>query len=133
MADELLKYVEELDKQNGLNNRLFVIVDEIGQYISANPEVIGYLQAIESTFARKGKGKLWIAVSSQNKLDQLTEQYLKTEDEVNKVIDRFEVRIHLTPENLDKVINERVLKKKPEVIKDIDRLYEKIRESYHQF
>ena len=125
LADELLKYVEELDKQNGLNNRLFVIIDEIGQYISANPEVIGYLQAIESTFARKGKGKLWIAVSSQNKLEQLTEQYLKTEDEVNKVIDRFEVRIHLTPENLDKVINERVLKKKPEVIKDIDRLYEK--------
>jgi len=125
LADELLKYVEELDKQTGLNNRLFVIVDEIGQYISANPEVIGYLQAIESTFARKGKGKLWIAVSSQNKLEQLTEQYLKTEDEVNKVIDRFEVRIHLTPENLDKVINERVLKKKPEVIKDIDRLYEK--------
>jgi len=34
LADELLKYVEELDKQNGLNNRLFVIVDEIGQYIS---------------------------------------------------------------------------------------------------
>lgn len=124
LADELCKYVEELDKQNGLNNRLFVIVDEIGQYISANPEVIGYLQAIESTFARKGKGKLWFAVSSQNKLEQITEQYLKTEDEVNKVIDRFEVRIHLTPENLDKVINERVLKKKSDVVKDIDKLYE---------
>ena len=124
LADELCKYVDELDKQNGQNNRLFVIVDEIGQYISANPEVIGYLQAIESTFARKGKGKLWFAVSSQNKLEQITEQYLKTEDEVNKVIDRFEVRIHLTPENLDKVINERVLKKKSDVVKDIDRLYE---------
>lgn len=124
LADELCRYVDELDKQNGQNNRLFVIVDEIGQYISANPEVIGYLQAIESTFARKGKGKLWFAVSSQNKLEQITEQYLKTEDEVNKVIDRFEVRIHLTPENLDKVINERVLKKKSDVVKDIDRLYE---------
>ncbi len=124
LADELCKYVDELDKQNGQNNRLFVIVDEIGQYISANPEVIGYLQAIESTFARKGKGKLWFAVSSQNKLEQITEQYLKTEDEVNKVIDRFEVRIHLTPENLDKVINERVLKKKSAVVKDIDKLYE---------
>ena len=105
LADELCKYVDELDKQNGQNNRLFVIVDEIGQYISANPEVIGYLQAIESTFARKGKGKLWFAVSSQNKLEQITEQYLKTEDEVNKV-DRFEVRIH-DSENLDKVINEK--------------------------
>ncbi len=125
LADELFKYVKELDKQNGQNNRLFVIIDEIGQYISANPEVIGYLQAIETTFARKGKGKLWIAVSSQNKLEQLTEQYLKTEDEINKVIDRFEVRIHLTPENLDKVINERVLKKKPDAIIDIDRLYER--------
>lgn len=124
LADELYKYVEELDEQNGLNNRLFVIVDEIGQYISSNPDVIGYLQAIESTFARKGKGKLWFAVSSQNKLEQITEQYLKTEDEINKVIDRFEVRVHLTPENLDKVINERVLKKKVEAIEEIDKIYE---------
>ena len=124
LADELSKYIDELDEKNGLNNRLFVIVDEIGQYISANSDVIGYLQAIESTFARKGKGKLWFAVSSQNKLEQITEQYLKTEDEVNKVIDRFEVRIHLTPENLDKVINERVLKKKSEYMKDIDGLFE---------
>jgi hypothetical protein len=124
LADELYKYVEKLDKQNGKNNRLFVIVDEIGQYISANPDVIGYLQAIESTFARKGKGKLWFAVSSQNRLEQITEQYLKTEDEINKVIDRFEVRIHLTPENLDEVINERVLKKKTEVVEKIDKLYE---------
>lgn len=124
LANELYKYVEELDIQNGKNNRMFVIVDEIGQYISANPEVIGYLQAIESTFARIGKGKLWLAVSSQNKLEQITEQYLMTADEINKVIDRFEVRIHLTPENLDKVINERVLKKKTEEIKKIDKLYE---------
>ncbi len=124
LADELCKYVNELDERNGFNNRLFIIIDEIGQYILTNPKVIGYLQAIESTFARKGKGKLWLAVSSQNKLEQLTEQYLKTEDEVNKVIDRFEVRIHLTPENLDKVINERVLKKKTDSIKKIDKLYE---------
>lgn len=124
LADELIKYIHELDKKNGHNNRLFVIVDEIGQYISANPDVIGYLQAIETTFARKGKGKLWFAVSSQNKLEQITEQYLKTEDEINKVIDRFEVRVHLTPENLDKVINERVLKKKADTIKVIDDIYE---------
>lgn len=124
LAEELIKYIDDLDEKNGSNNRLFVIVDEIGQYISANSDVIGYLQAIESTFARKGKGKLWLAVSSQNKLEQITEQYLKTEDEVNKVIDRFEVRIHLTPENLDKVINERVLKKKSGFIKDIDGLFE---------
>ncbi|MBN9646956.1 BREX system P-loop protein BrxC [Terrisporobacter glycolicus] len=125
LADELLKYVNRLDELNGLNNRLFVIVDEIGQYISTNPDVIGYLQAIESTFARKGKGKLWLAVSSQNKLDQITEQFLKSDDDINKVKDRFEVRVHLTPENLDKVINERVLKKKSDAIKEIEDMYEK--------
>lgn len=124
LADELLKYVNDLDKENGCNNRLFIIIDEIGQYISANPDVIGYLQAIETTFARKGRGKLWIAVSSQNRLEQLTEQYLKSQDDINKVIDRFEVRIHLTPENLDEVINERVLKKKAEGVSAVSKLYE---------
>lgn len=125
LAKELYEYVIKLDNINGLNNRLFIIVDEIGQYVSANPDVIGYLQAIESTLARIGGGKLWVAVSSQNKLEQITEQYLKTQDEINKVIDRFEVRVHLTPENLDKVINERVLKKNSEGISTIDGIYEK--------
>ncbi|MDK2799609.1 MAG: hypothetical protein PWQ70_1228 [Clostridiales bacterium] len=124
LADELVRYVQKLDQSNGQNNRLFVIVDEVGQYISQNPDVIGFLQAIESTFARKGKGKLWLAVSSQNRLEQITEQYLKKEEEINKVIDRFEVRVHLTPENLDEVINERVLKKTPQSIREIDKLYE---------
>lgn len=125
LAKELYEYVTRLDNMNGLNNRLFIIVDEIGQYVSANPDVIGYLQAIESTFARIGGGKLWVAVSSQNKLEQITEQYLKNQDEINKVIDRFEVRVHLTPENLDKVINERVLKKTSEGISTIEGIYEK--------
>ena len=59
LAEELNKYVEYLNDKNGLNNRLFVIVDEIGQYISANPDVIGYLQAIETAFARIGNGNLY--------------------------------------------------------------------------
>lgn len=125
LAKELYEYVVKLDNVNGLNNRVFVIVDEIGQYISANPDVIGYLQAIETTFARIGGGKLWIAVSSQNKLQQITEQYLKTQDEINKVTDRFEVTVDLTPENLDKVINERVLKKTSDGISTIEGIYEK--------
>lgn len=124
LAEELNKYVEYLNDKNGLNNRLFVIVDEIGQYISANPDVIGYLQGIETAFARIGNGNLWLAVSSQNKLEQITDQYLQSQDEINKVIDRFEVRIHLTPENLDTVINERVLKKKTEAIGSIKEIYE---------
>lgn len=124
LAEELNKYVEYLNEKNGLNNRLFVIVDEIGQYISANPDVIGYLQGIETAFARIGNGNLWLAVSSQNKLEQITDQYLQSQDEINKVIDRFEVRIHLTPENLDTVINERVLKKKTEAIGSIKEIYE---------
>lgn len=125
LANELFEYVTKLDNINGLNNRLFIIVDEIGQYVSANPDVIGYLQAIESTFSRIGSGKLWIAVSSQNKLEQITDQYLKSQDEIKKVIDRFEVRVHLTPENLDKVINERVLKKTSVGISTIEGMYEK--------
>lgn len=125
LANELFEYVTKLDNINGLNNRLFIIVDEIGQYVSANPDVIGYLQAIESTFSRIGGGKLWIAVSSQNKLEQITDQYLKSQDEIKKVIDRFEVRVHLTPENLDKVINERVLKKTSVGISTIESMYEK--------
>ena len=124
LAEELNKYVEYLNDKNGLNNRLFVIVDEIGQYISANPDVIGYLQGIETAFSRIGNGNLWLAVSSQNKLEQITDQYLQSQDEINKVIDRFEVRIHLTPENLDTVINERVLKKKTEAIGSIKEIYE---------
>lgn len=124
LTNELIDYIKSMDTVEGKENRLVIIVDEIGQYISQNPHVIGYLQAIESTFARIGKGQLWLCVTSQNKLQQITEDYLKSQDEINKVIDRFEVRVHLTPQNLDRVINERVLKKNSKAIQTISKLYE---------
>lgn len=124
LANELMDYINSMDKVDGKENRLFIIVDEIGQYISTNPDVIGYLQAIESTFARIGKGQLWLCVTSQNQLQQITEGYLKSQDEINKVIDRFEVRVHLTPDNLDRVINERVLKKNSKAVETVSKLYE---------
>ena len=124
LANEFMKYVKKLDEQNGKNNRLFLIIDEVGQYISENSKVIGYLQGIETAFDRIGKGKLWVAVSSQNRLDQICDEYLTNADEINKIIDRFEVRMHLTPENLDKVINQRVLKKKADAYKQVEKIFD---------
>lgn len=124
LANEFMKYVKKLDEQNGKNNRLFLIIDEVGQYIAENSKVIGYLQGIETAFDRIGKGKLWVAVSSQNRLDQICDEYLTNADEINKIIDRFEVRMHLTPENLDKVINQRVLKKKADACRQVEKIYD---------
>ncbi|MDN5338602.1 MAG: hypothetical protein PWQ20_1672 [Thermotogaceae bacterium] len=103
-----LEYSEKIGK------RIVFIIDEIGQYVTSEKtdEKLLQLQAIAEEFASKGAGKLWLIVTSQEKLNALTENFDKRK--LSKLVDRFEVRLDLTSDNVDEVAREKLLKKKKE-------------------
>ena len=53
--------------------RIAFLIDEMGQYLTSqnNEDRLLQLQAIVEEFASKGKGKLWIIVTSQEKLNEI--------------------------------------------------------------
>lgn len=124
LAGDIVDHVEQREKETGDNCRYFVFIDEISQFIGDDGQLLLELQSIVEQFGLKGKGKVYLGVTSQEQLQQLIPGVLEKEAEESKVIDRFPHRFDLTSENLDKVVRDRVLSKKGEFRGTISDLYE---------
>ncbi len=124
LAEDMVNYVEQQEAETGDNHRYFVFIDEISQFIGDDGQLLLELQSIVEEFGQKGKGKIFLGVTSQEQLQQLIPGVLEKEAEESKVIDRFPHRFDLTSENLDKVVRDRVLSKKGEFRGAIGDLYD---------
>lgn len=116
-------YIEKGNNANGKERRLLLLIDEMGQFIARDDQKISELQGISHQVEVTGQGKVWLGVTAQEELKAVVEDAIKFNDELGKIADRFEVKIHLTPENLDSVLYERVLKKKPDAISNLEEEY----------
>lgn len=124
LAEDIVDYVEKREEETGNNSRYFVFIDEISQFIGDDGQLLLELQSIVEEFGQKGKGEVYLGVTSQEQLQQLIPGVLEKEAEESKVIDRFPHRFDLTSENLDKVVRDRVLSKKGEFRGAIGDMYD---------
>jgi hypothetical protein len=98
-----------------LNNRasgktLFVVVDEVSQYVYQNNSRMLKLQSFVSDLGQKLKGRVWLLATGQQKLEDSED-----ESSIGKLKDRFppKLRVHLAPTNIRDVVHKRLLKKAP--------------------
>jgi hypothetical protein len=113
LATQMVEFVDVLqEKANGKTVRLIFIIDEMGQFIGDDSQKLLELQSIVEQFAVKGKGKLWLIVTSQERLDELIEGVKQKRADFVKIGDRFHTKLELTSENIEKVVEERMLKKR---------------------
>lgn len=123
LVNIMSRYVRNRNLKNNKEPRLFLLIDEMGQFISGDKEKINELQGIAHQIETTGKGTIWLGVTSQEELKGVVEDVIKVQDQIDKIADRFDTKIHLTPENLDDVLYERILKKKLEVIPELEEKY----------
>ncbi len=88
-------------------------MDEIGQYIGENSELMLNLQTIVEELGTNLRGKAWVAVTSQADIDTVTKEHVKGYD-FSKIQGRFDTRLRLSSANVDEVIKKRILDKKEE-------------------
>jgi hypothetical protein len=92
---------------------VFIVVDEVSQYIADDQNKMLDLQSFVSEIGGKAKSRfspLWLLVTGQEKLEE------ESKDSVLfKLKDRFpeELRVHLDRANVREVVSRRILKKKP--------------------
>lgn len=111
---------EYLDKKENKHQLVF-LVDEMGQYIGDNSDLMLNLQTITENLGTMCQGRAWVVVTSQQDIDSITEVMGR---DFSKIQGRFDTRISLTSANVDEVIKLRILDKTP-VAKDTLRvLYE---------
>ena len=92
------------------NKTLFVVVDEVSQYIHQNSDKMLKLQSFVADLGQKLNGKVWLLATGQQKLEDNDD-----ESNIGKLKDRFppHLRVHLDPANIRDVVHKRLLKKAP--------------------
>jgi hypothetical protein len=90
---------------------LMFVVDEVGQFVARDVQKMLDLQAIVQQLGVKGRGRHWIAVTSQEKLNELVGGLDDKRIELARLMDRFPVQVHLEPSDISEVTSRRVLAK----------------------
>jgi len=105
---------------------LVFIVDEIGQFVGREKDRLLELQTIAEEFAVRGRGKLWLLVTSQQELKALVADIGSVQDEFGRIITRFDTRLSLTSEDVERVLEDRILKKNEESSAALAQFYDRV-------
>jgi hypothetical protein len=124
----------ELAARRRPGKALFFIIDEVGQYVARSVDRIEDLRAVVEQFGKVSKNRLkaktaiapcWIAVTSQEKLEEVVAALDSKRVELAKLQDRFKYRVDLAPADIREVASRRVLAKKYEALPVLRSLFDK--------
>lgn len=111
------KWVREyLDRSaqesGGDGKRIIFLVDEVGQFIGNNTQMMLKLQTITENLGTACGGRAWVIVTSQEDIDAvLGDLSAKKGQDFSKIQGRFHTRISLSSSNTNEVIQKRLLEK----------------------
>ena len=125
-ADELKEYI---DSKNNRNFRLMFFVDEVSQFIGAHRDLILQLQSIVKRLEEVCESRVWVACTAQQRLEEVVTNTggnsTNPEDEIGKILGRFQVRASLQGTSPEFITQKRILEKKGEAEIALFKLYEK--------
>ena len=104
LIDDIKNYIDS----KGNKFRLIFCVDEIGQYMGSDSDLILNLQSIVEEIGTKCYGRVWVIVTSQEAIDAVTKVNAQA---FSKIQGRFKTRLSLTSSSVDEVIKKRILAK----------------------
>ena len=119
--EKFVSLVKEYCEIKGPNHHVIFLVDEIGQYIADDTQLMLNLQTIVEDLGTACRGKAWVIVTSQEDIDSIT----KTKgNDFSKIQGRFDTRLSLSASNVDEVIRKRILEKNEIAESALKLLYE---------
>ncbi len=107
-VSETARSIEAMVERWAKGRTLFVVVDEVSQYVHQNEDRMLKLQSFVSELGQRLKGRVWLLATGQQKLEDAS-----TTNALGKLKDRFpaSLRVHLATTNIRDVVHRRLLKK----------------------
>lgn len=125
LAAELKEYIEG---KHNRNYRLLFFVDEVSQFIGEHRDLLLQLQSLVKRLEEVCQSQVWIACTAQQTLEHVVASVggnlTNPEDEVGKILGRFEVRASLQGKSPEYITQRRILEKKPAPAMLLEELYE---------
>ncbi|HIV92250.1 MAG TPA: BREX system P-loop protein BrxC [Candidatus Eisenbergiella stercoravium] len=119
---QLVADIKEYVDGKGKNFRLLFMVDEVGQYIGDDGDLMMNLQSLAEEIGTRCMGKVWVMVTSQEAIDSVVHI---SGDDFSKIQGRFDTRLSLSSSSVDEVIKKRVLAKNKEADQLLRMVYDK--------
>lgn len=117
LVDDIKEYVDS----KPINFRLLFMIDEVGQYVGTDTDMLLNLQSIIEKIGSECTSKVWVICTGQEAIDEIIKV---RSDEFSRIQARFKIRLSLSSSSVDEVIQKRILKKKPEVTVKLEKLYD---------
>lgn len=110
--DGLAKIIRDYLDTKPSAHRVIFLVDEVGQFIGDNTQLMLTLQTIIEQLGTLCQGRAWVIVTSQEDIDAAIGETNKAKSQdFSKIQGRFHTRLSLASSNTDDVISERLLSK----------------------
>lgn len=101
--------------------RLLFMIDEAGQYVGTDTDMLLNLQSLTEKIGSECEGKVWVCCTGQEAIDEIIKVRA---DEFSRIQARFKTRLSLTSSSVDEVVQKRILKKTPEATKELTEVYD---------
>lgn len=116
LVDDINSYVNKQPK----DFRLLFMIDEVGQYVGTDTDMLLNLQSLVEKLGSDCGGKVWVVCTGQEAIDEIIK--VRT-DAFSRIQARFKTRLSLSSSSVDEVIQKRVLKKTPEATTALEAVY----------
>lgn len=120
---------EYLDHKSNRNFRILFFIDEVSQFIGEHRDLLLQLQSLVKRLDEVCESQVWISCTAQQTLEEVVTKVSGSisnpEDEVGKILGRFEVRASLQGTSPEYITQKRILDKKGEVELQLSELFEK--------
>lgn len=128
VVDRMLRWLGTRERELGWPLRLVFVADEVGAWAGRDLKRIEQLRSLVETVASKGKGRIWLIVTSQERLSAVVQNAPFADDGTarqyqQRLEARFPVNVHLESSGVGTVIEERILRKRPGARPELERLF----------
>ena len=106
------------------SSRVVFLMDEVGQFIGDNTQLMLNLQTCVEDLGKFARGKAWVVITSQQELKAMIDSTKDKQHDFSKIQGRFNTRLLLSGANADEVIKVRILEKKKNAETPLRALYD---------
>lgn len=119
--EQLVADIKDYTNSKPKDFRLVFMIDEVGQYVGTDKDMLLNLQSLTEEIGSQCNGKVWVACTGQEAIDEIIKV---RSDEFSRIQARFKTRLSLSSSSVDEVIQKRILKKQKDVVPVLKNVYE---------
>ena len=115
--------LHKLVKEKTGKDKIIYVLDEVGQYVASNIDLILNVQGMMQIFKDEFRGDVWVIATAQQTLTEDNRQAQLNSNELFRLNDRFPVKVDIEANDIKEIITKRLLGKSKDGSDYLKRLF----------